>query len=134
MIFDLCLETLSLISPGYKGTHESSLAAVWRELGYKDEENFPNLGDEHVTASLYIPTQGKMLMGMRDGYIVSIFIIIVITLFMQICHNMICKVGYDSWCIADAQVSRHICELVASRFLSDTSQWKNCSRAMRGHR
>ena len=62
MIFDL---------PGYKGTHESSLAAVWRELGYKDEENFPNLGDEHVTASLYIPTQGKMLMGMRDGYIVS---------------------------------------------------------------
>ncbi|GMT20536.1 hypothetical protein PFISCL1PPCAC_11833 [Pristionchus fissidentatus] len=58
----------------YKGTHENSLARVWEQLQYSDEENFPNLGDEHVTASLYVPSQGRMLMGMRDGFIVTRYI------------------------------------------------------------
>ncbi|GMS89618.1 hypothetical protein PENTCL1PPCAC_11793, partial [Pristionchus entomophagus] len=58
----------------YKGTHENSLANVWEQLQYDDEDNFPNLGDEHVTASLYVPSQGRMLMGMRDGFIVTRYI------------------------------------------------------------
>ncbi|KAL6725465.1 hypothetical protein Aduo_007515 [Ancylostoma duodenale] len=54
----------------YKGTHEESLTSVWKNLNENAESSLPVLDPGEVTCSLFVSSQGKLLIGRADGLIV----------------------------------------------------------------
>lgn len=54
----------------YKGNYEESLGSIWETLNGDDKALLPVLDSGDVTCSLFVSSQGKLLIGRTDGLIV----------------------------------------------------------------
>ncbi|VDM53829.1 unnamed protein product [Angiostrongylus costaricensis] len=54
----------------YKGNYEESLGSIWETLNGDDKPLLPVLDSGDVTCSLFVSSQGKLLIGRADGLIV----------------------------------------------------------------
>ncbi|KHJ90153.1 WD domain, G-beta repeat protein [Oesophagostomum dentatum] len=57
----------------YKGTCEESLASIWKSLNEDEQSSLPVLDSGEVTCSLFVSSQGKLLIGRADGLIVMTY-------------------------------------------------------------
>ncbi|CAJ0597261.1 unnamed protein product [Cylicocyclus nassatus] len=54
-------------------SHEESLAAIWSSLSDNEQSSLPVLDPGDVTSSLFVSSQGKLLIGRADGLIVMTY-------------------------------------------------------------
>ncbi|VDK58343.1 unnamed protein product [Cylicostephanus goldi] len=57
----------------FEPSHEESLAAIWNSLNDDERSSLPVLDPGDVTCSLFVSSQGKLLIGRADGLIVMTY-------------------------------------------------------------
>ncbi|VDP07804.1 unnamed protein product [Heligmosomoides polygyrus] len=57
----------------YRSSFEETLASVWQNLNGNEESSMAVLDDGEITCSLYVGSQGKLIIGRADGLIVMTY-------------------------------------------------------------
>ncbi|WKY03000.1 hypothetical protein Q1695_016360 [Nippostrongylus brasiliensis] len=65
--------SLSQFPLKYKGSFEETLASVWKNLNGNEESSVAVLDDGEITCSLFVSSQGKLIIGRADGLIVMTY-------------------------------------------------------------